>query len=347
MVTNQNLLTAAPHASASNPVLTTPGRLDGALQAALDGHPGVFDGLLRGLGVAATNLMIALVIIGVTIWASGFVAAMVRRGLGRLGRHPDHDTLLQSFISSFVRWAILIVGMVAVLQQLGVQTTSILAMLGAASLAIGLALQGALSNVAASVMILILRPYRIGDYVEINGKVGTVQGLDLFATKLSDPDNLDLFMPNSKVFGEMIVNYSSPSNRRMELNFRIDYDDDLDVALEAMMDCIKADKRILSKPPPWTGVTALTDSWVTVTLRAWAPVNVYWDVRYNLLRQVKDHLKAVGLTVPYPRQISVDATPKAPPAKTTNGGRPPRPKATPKSRTQKSSGNQPPSQDGV
>ncbi len=345
MVTNQLLLATAPHAPAA-PILPTPGRMDTIVKAALDGHPRLLERLLDSLGAAATNLLIALAILALTVWASGWLAGVVRRALARLGRHHEGDTLLRSFVSSFVRWAILIVGLIAVLQRLGVQTTSILAMLGAASLAIGLALQGALSNVAASVMILILRPYRIGDYVEINGKVGTVRGLDLFATKLSDPDNLDLFMPNSKVFGEMIVNYSSPSNRRMELNFRIDYDDDLDLALEAMMACIKADKRILAQPEPWTGVTALTDSWVTVTLRAWAPVNVYWDARYDMLRRVKDQLKAVGLAVPYPRQISVDAAPKAlvkAAAKGAAGNGAPQPKT----RARKTSSNQPPSQDGV
>ncbi|HEY2658368.1 MAG TPA: mechanosensitive ion channel family protein [Caulobacteraceae bacterium] len=344
MVTNQLLLGAAPHAPAA-PILPTPGRMDTIVKLALDGHPRLLERLLDGLGQVATNLLVALLIVALTVWASGWIAGLVRRALGRIGRHHVGDTLLQSFISSFVRWAILIVGLVAVLQQLGVQTTSILAMLGAASLAIGLALQGALSNVAASVMILILRPYRVGDFVEINGKMGTVQGLDLFATKLSDPDNLDLFMPNSKVFGEMIINYSSPSNRRMELNFRIDYDDDLDVALAAMMDCIKADKRIQAKPEPWTGVTALTDSWVTVTLRAWAPVNVYWDVRYAMLRRVKDQLKAVGMSVPYPRQISVDTERK--PVRKAKAGPAPGPKSEPGRGRQKTSGNQPPSQGGT
>lgn len=293
-------------------ILPTPHKLDHVVQAALDGHPRLLESMLDGLGKMATSLVVAILIAAFTIWASGAIAKLIKRALGRLAR-SNGDTLLQSFASSFVRWAVLIFGLVVVLEQLGVHTTSILAMLGAASLAIGLALQGALSNVAASVMILILRPYRIGDFVEINGKMGTVRGLDLFGTKLADPDNLDIFMPNSKVFGEMIINYSSPGNRRMELNFRIDYEDDLDLALSVLADCIKADKRILSKPEPWTGVTALNESAVVITLRAWAPVADYWDARYGMLKRVKERLQAKGLRVPYPRQISTETPLRAEP----------------------------------
>ena len=174
----------------------------------------------------------------------------------------------------------------------------------------GLALQGALSNVAASVMLLILRPYRIGDVVEINGKVGTVKRLDLFVTELSDADNLDVIMPNGKVFGEMIINYSTPANRRMELNFNVDFEDDLDRALALLIDCAKADPRVLGKPAPWSGVSAIAASSVTVTLRAWARSANYWDVRYDMIKRVKQTLEAGGLSIPYPHQVSVEKTPK-------------------------------------
>jgi small conductance mechanosensitive channel len=193
-----------------------------------------------------------------------------------------------------------------VFQQLGVQATSILAVLGAASLAIGLALQGALSNVAAGVMILILRPYRVGDVVEINGHGGTVRSLDLFGTWLSDADNLDIFVPNSKVFGEVIINYSTPGNRRMELNFRIDYADNLDDALGVLLACAKADERILTTPAPDAKVTALGESAVTLTLHAWAPLKDYWDARFDMIKRVKEGLDAAGLSIPYPHQVTVE-----------------------------------------
>jgi small conductance mechanosensitive channel len=198
-----------------------------------------------------------------------------------------------------------------VLQQLGVQTTSILALLGAGSLAIGLAMQGSLSNVAAGVMLLVLRPYRIGDVVEINGRIGTVKRLDLFQTELTDPDNLAIFMPNGKVFGEMIVNYSKPATRRMELHFNIDYQDDMDVATALLVDCAKADPRVLAEPAPAAMVTALEASSVRVTLQAWAPTPVYWDVRFGVIKRVKRTLEAHGLSFPYPHQVAVE---KAKPA---------------------------------
>ncbi|QUD90872.1 mechanosensitive ion channel family protein [Phenylobacterium montanum] len=310
----------------------------------MDGHPRLLQRMMDGLGQMAVNLVVAALIAVVTIWVSGWVAGLVRRAIGRLSRTNGNESILQSFVPSLARWAILIFGLIAVLEQLGVKTTSILAILGAASLAVGLALQGSLSNVAASVMILILRPYRIGDFVEINGKMGTVRGLDLFGTRLADPDNLEIFMPNSKVFGEMIINYSSPSNRRMELNFRLDYDDDADHALAVLKDCIAADKRILAKPEPWTGITALGDSAVTVTLRAWAPVGTYWDVRFAMLKRVKDRFKAEGFRVPYPRQISTETEPRA--AARKHAPRRAEPDAPPKASRRKSSANQPTSQEG-
>jgi small conductance mechanosensitive channel len=159
-------------------------------------------------------------------------------------------------------------------------------------------------------MLLILRPYRVGDVVEINGRVGTVRRLDLFTTQLSDADNLDIYMPNGKVFGEMIINYSSPANRRMELTFSVDYDHDLARAEALLIDCARADPRILKTPAPWAKVTALGEHSVTVTLRAWAKLDVYWDARFDLLERAAVALQTGGLQHPYPHQVSVTKAPK-------------------------------------
>jgi small conductance mechanosensitive channel len=288
--------------------------LFGQVRAALNGNPTIWAEFIRWSGHFAVNLSVALLILIGTVWLSRGVGRLVRRALGRLPSQPS-DTTLQNFVSALVRWAIVALGLVAVLQQLGVQTTSILAVLGAASLAIGLAVHGALGNVAAGVMILINRPYRVGDWVEINGKVGQVRRLGLFVTQLSDGDNLDIHMPNAKVVGEMIVNYSTAANRRMELNIRIDYADSLDEAMKVLLDCAKSDPRILEDPAPWSGVTALGESAVTVTVRAWANLDVYWDARYALLKRVKEALQRAGLRVAYPHQVSIEGpAPKAPQA---------------------------------
>jgi small conductance mechanosensitive channel len=296
---------------------------------ALSGDPQVWRTLLSSMGGFAVNLVIAALILVVTLWASGWASRVVRRAIDRLPRKNGADTTLQSFAGSMARWGVIVVGTIAVLQNLGVQTTSILAVLGAASLAIGLALQGALSNVAAGVMILILRPYRVGDIVEINGRSGKVKSLDLFGTYLSDADNLDVFVPNSKVFGEVIINYSTPGNRRMELNFRVDYADDLNQALAVLLECAKADKRVLAKPVPDAKVTALGDSAVTVTLHAWAPVAIYWDVRFDMIKRVKEALDAAGLTIPYPHQVAVEKAAKPATAKAVTPPVAPKGKKTP------------------
>ena len=305
----------------------------GAVRAGVDaivgGGPDNWRMFLEAIGQVAVSLVIAALILGVTLWVSGFAARLTRRAVGRLQRNGAPDATLQGFMASLVRWIVIIVGLMAVLEQLGVRTTSILAVLGAASIAIGLALQGALSNVAAGVMILILRPYRVGDTVEVNGKIGTVKRLDLFMTALSNPDNLDVYMPNGKVFGDTIINYSSPAYRRMELNFSVDYDHDFDHARTVLLDCARADSRILETPAPWCHVTALSESAVTVTLRAWARLDVYWDARFELVQRAGEALRAGGLEHPYPHQVSVEKPPKAPAGRTPLKPMPTRASAAP------------------
>jgi small conductance mechanosensitive channel len=255
------------------------------------------------------NLLIAAMILVATIWASKWAAQVASRAAGRVHRQHGPDVTLQNFIGSLVRYAVLIVGGVAVLQQLGVQTTSVLAALGAASLAIGLALQGGLSNVAAGVMILLLRPYRVGDSVEINGRVGKVKALDLFATRVTDADNRLVYIPNAKAFGDVIVNYTMHESIRIVMDFGIDYADDVDLALELLLRCARADKRIFASPAPWARLTSLNDSTVTVTLRAWTDPNTYLDTRFDLIKVVKKTFEDAGLTFAYPHQVSIEAPP--------------------------------------
>ena len=307
-----------------------------ALQIA-DGNTHILHIFIASTGQLAVNLVIAAVILTAAYWGSRWMAGLVRRGVRRLNAKSS-DRTLETFAASLSRWTVIVIGLVAILEQLGVRETSILAVLGAASLAVGLALQGALGNVAAGVMLLILRLYRVGDVVEINGRAGTVKALDLFGTLLSDADNLDVFVPNSKVFGDVIINYSTPSNRRMELNFRIDYGDDLDRAIQVLVDCAKADKRVLPKPPPDARVTTLGESVVTVALHAWAPVNVYWDVRFEMIRRAKLALDAAGFAVPYPHQVAVERTDHAPPKRKALKA------ANPAPRTQKTALSDAPSQ---
>ena len=196
--TTTALSMAHPHAPPPHPATPPLDWLFGQVRAAVNGNPTVWQEFIRWSGHFGVNLVVAILILIGAIWLSRVVGRVVRRALARA---PSGDATLPNFASSLVRWVILALGLIAVLQQLGVQTTSILAVLGGASLAVGLAVQGALGNVAAGVMILINRPYRVGDWVEINGKVGQVKRLGLFVTQLADGANLDVHMPNSNVLG--------------------------------------------------------------------------------------------------------------------------------------------------
>lgn len=270
-----------------------------------DRDPEATSRLISMGGELAVKLVLAVVILCVTAWLSNFLSKLIRNGIGRYSQHHSGDTTLSAFVGSVVRYGVWIIGLIAVFQQLGVQTTSILTVLGAASLAIGLALQGALSNVAAGVMLLILRPYRVGDMVELNGRTGRVRKLDLFTTEVKAFDGLVLIMPNSKVLGEMIVNYTASGKRRVQLDFGIDYDDDADKALELLLRCAAEDDRVAKDPPPWAKMTALNDSSVQVSLRVWGADAVIGDVRDDLVKTVKDTFEAHGLSFPYPHQVGL------------------------------------------
>jgi small conductance mechanosensitive channel len=298
---------------------------------AFSGDPVMLRNLAAALGAFSVQLLVAVIILMATLWLAKRLGLAARRGLKGLNRHHPADDTLANFVSAFVRYVIIAVGLVAVLQQLGVKTTSVLAVLGAASLAIGLALQGTLGNVAAGVMILLLRPYRAGDRVELGGRSGKVVGMDLFNTRLLDYDGLTVYLPNGKVFGDMIVNVDQAGRRRIDLTFGVDYEDDLDLALSTMLELAEADARVLKTPQPWAKVTATVDSAVNVTLRCWATPNDWMDVKFDLTKQIKEAFDARGLSFPYPHQVTVErpeTRPKpAAPAARPNRQRAPAPRA--------------------
>jgi small conductance mechanosensitive channel len=287
--------------------------VSGVGQILLSGDGDLMGHMVNAAGGLAVNLTLAGAILFATLWASRSLSQLTGRAIAKAHRHRPADTTLQTFAASMVRYFVVVVGLIAVLQQLGVKATSVIAVLGAASLAIGLALQGALGNVAAGVMLLILRPYRVGDRVEINGKSGVVKGLDLFSTRLADLDNLNVFVPNGKAFGEIIVNYTSTASRRVVLDFTIDYQDDVDLALTLLLAAAAAEARVHPNPPPWAKLTAMGDSGVTVTLRVWSTPEDNGDVRSDLMKAIKETFEANGLSFPYPHQVAVESRPFDPP----------------------------------
>lgn len=255
-------------------------------------------------GDFAINLTIAILIFIATLFAAKWASGAARRALSRV-RGFRHDPTVLSFAVQVVRVVVIIVGMIAVLQRLGVQTTSIIAVLGAASLAVGLALQGTLSNVASGIMLLVLRPYRVGDVVDVGGMSGTVQRLDLFTTQLSNANNHKIVIPNSKVLSDPLTNLTGQQTRRIEIKFTVGYGDDLNQARQVLAGVAAAHDKVLDDPKPWTGVTALLDSAVEVTLHAWVKVGDWWQTQADLMQGGKEALDAAGIEIPFPHQVAV------------------------------------------
>jgi small conductance mechanosensitive channel len=240
---------------------------------------------------------IAILIAG---WlASKWVSARTYKTLKKI---PKSDETLNKFFSSLVRYAILIFTGLAVLSQFGIQTASLVAVLGAAGLAIGLALQGTLAHVASGVMLLIFRPFKIGDYVETGGQGGTVKAIGLFMTELATPDNVHIIIPNGKVWDTMIKNYSFNSTRRVTLTMGISYDDNMDDAMKIVMDTLKKDERVLEDPEPMTAVSELADSSVNLTVRAWCKREDFWNLTFDLNKKIKQSFDKKGISIPYPQR---------------------------------------------
>jgi small conductance mechanosensitive channel len=247
-----------------------------------------------GLDVVAA---IAILIVG---WiAAGWAQRAVDRALERTGKV---DVTLRMFLSSFARYTVIIVTILAVLSRFGIQTASLITVLGAAGLAIGLALQGTLSNVAAGVMLLLFRPFKVGDYVEAAGLAGTVKSISLFVTELATPDNVQVLAPNSQVWGASVKNYSHHATRRVDIAVGIGYDDNIDQAMTAILDTVKADERAHADPEPFIGVTDLGDNSVNLTIRVWCDAANYWPLKFDLTKKVKEQLDAAGITIPYPQR---------------------------------------------
>lgn len=260
-----------------------------------------------------SNLLIAGVILAVTLFLSQWLSNTVKRTAKRYS-HSDADRTLPEFLSQVVWWLVLIIGLVAILHRLGVQTTSILTVLGAASLAIGLALQGTLSNVAAGIMLLAQKPYRIGDVVNIGDTTGTVHRLGLFSTEITNGDHHKIYMPNAKVFSDRIINITHYGVRRVELILDVDYDTNLDAALKLLHDVAIKNPAVISQPEVWAGVEAFADSSVQLKLWAHVPVTQYIQARADLLLDIKKAFDAHGISIPYPHQIHLEKYPQAHPA---------------------------------
>ena len=260
-----------------------------------------------GLDVLGT---LAILIVGL------IVAGWARRSVLRvLNRAPRVDETLKPVIASIVRYGILVLVLIAVLAQFGVQTTSIIALLGAAGLAIGLALQGTLQNISAGIMLLFLRPFRVDDYIDAEGLSGTVDEIGLFTTHMRTYDGIYLEVPNAKIWSRAILNYSRVAARRMDVVVGISYGDNIDTAQAVLLELMNLDSRVNAEPAPEVAVVELSDSAVNLNLRCWAAADDYWEVLYDLNKAVKQRLDVEGITIPFPQRdvhIFEEKTPNPP-----------------------------------
>lgn len=267
--------------------------------------------LLLAWGTNIAGALLTL-IIGFTI--AGWAARLVRR---TLARSDKVDPIFHGLAGKVVRIAIIAFTMIAVLGRFGVETASLIAAIGAAGLAIGLALQGTLSNVAAGVMLLLLRPFKIGDAVNIGGTVYVIDGIGFFACRAHLPDGPRAFLPNADIWGKPLVNLSETDGdlRRIDQTYGIAYGDDIDAALAILQRVVAADARIRSEPAPLIKVQGLGDSSVNILLRVWTARLDWFDTQLDLLKAAKQALEAGGITIPFPqrelRMITVQADHKA------------------------------------
>lgn len=255
--------------------------------------------LLEQAVPALVNILAGIGTLIIGFWLSGRAAKFIRVQTGKISRV---DPTLTPILASIARYAGLILTFVVALGQFGIQTTSIIAVLGAAGLAIGLALQGTLSNVAAGIMLLLLRPFGVGDWIEANGISGTVQEIGLFATQIDTFENVYISVPNSSIWSSIIINHSRHNIRRMDIDIGIGYESDLDVAEQALMS-LCADERIHKTPAPVFLVVAYGDSAITVRLRLYANYSDYFQLNWDLNRRLKSALETHNIEIPFPQLV--------------------------------------------
>lgn len=243
------------------------------------------------------------VVAAVAILVIGVIAAkVVRSFLRRILKKREVDETLISFVVSLCYVGILAFVVIASLGQLGVQTASFVAILGAAGLAVGLALQGSLANFAAGVLMIIFKPFQVGDYIEGGGVSGTVEQIGIFTTELKTPDNKKIIVPNAKMTADNIVNYSAKEIRRVDIVAGVSYEDNLDTVRKVLEEIVANEDRILDDPAPTIAVMELADSSVNFAVRPWVKTADYWDVFFALQETIKKRFDAEGISIPFPQQ---------------------------------------------
>lgn len=256
------------------------------------------DSVIEFVTYYGLKIVVALLIFIIGKWVAGIVRKLLRRGMEK----SKVDAALVGFLSSIAYYVLLVVVVIAAISHLGIQTTSLVAVLGAAGLAVGFALQGSLSNFASGVLIILFRPFKVGDFVEAGGVMGVVDEIGILVTEMHTPDNKGIIIPNSQVMGAHIVNFNKHETRRCDMVFGIGYGDSIDKAKEILMSIVEADERCLKDPAPTIAVSEHGDSSVNLVCRPWVKGSDYWGVLFDTHEAVKKRFDEEGVSIPFPQR---------------------------------------------
>ncbi len=254
-------------------------------------------GLQEWVAFYSLKIVAAVILFIIGRWVAKLIKNVIRKSMTK----AKVDKSLIGFVGNITYIALMVIVIIAALNQLGIQTTSFIAIIGAAGLAVGLALQKSLSNFAAGVLMVIFHPFKVGDYIEGGGVAGTVEEMSIFTTVLKSPDNKVIIVPNAKITGDNIVNYSAEATRRLDLVFGVSYKDDLKKVKEVLNDILKNDNRILKDPAPTVAVLELSDSSVNFAVRPWVPTGEYWNLFFDLKEKIKERFDAENISIPFPQ----------------------------------------------
>ncbi|HUG99884.1 MAG TPA: mechanosensitive ion channel domain-containing protein [Gammaproteobacteria bacterium] len=260
--------------------------------------PDRVEALVEGVSSFGLQVIAAIVVFVLGRWIARRVAGLLERGLERAGTDPT----LVGFFRNIIYFGLLVMVVIAAVAQLGVQTTSFIAVLGAAGLAIGLALQGSLANFAAGVLMIIFRPFKAGDFIDAAGTAGVVEEVQLFTTMLRTPDNKTIIIPNAQITAGTITNYSARDTRRLDLVFGVSYSDDLDQVKRVINEVLAAEPRLLQEPEPLIGLLELGDNSVNFAVRPWVRSSDYWSVFFDLQEAMKKRFDREGISIPFPQR---------------------------------------------
>ena len=244
------------------------------------------------------KLLVALII----FYVGRIVAKMLVKGIHKVMRAQEVDQILETFVCNLAYWMVMVFVIIAAISQIGVQTTSFIAVMGAAGLAVGLALQGSLANFAAGVLIVVFRPYRVGDFVEVAGISGSVVQVQILSTILNTGDNKQIVVPNAQIMNSIITNYSANNTRRVDMIISVSYDDNLDKVRNTLRELVNADSRIMQDPECLIAVAELADSSVNFFVRPWVASSDYWAVKLDLTESIKKRFDQDGISFPFPQQ---------------------------------------------